>query len=95
MVSLKAIATWRLGQPADTGDGGRRLMPSTDTIRVHVPLSLRKRGGRPRILPPKEIETGLPPRNRSGRRAIDPADSRLLIFAGFFCTSPDFDLPCP
>jgi hypothetical protein len=59
-------------------------MPSTDTIRVHVPLSLRKRGGRPRILPPKEIETGLPPRNRSGRRAIDPADSRLLIFAGFF-----------
>ena len=24
-------------------------MPSTDTIRVHVPLSLRKRGGRPRI----------------------------------------------
>ncbi len=27
-----------------------------DTLRIHIPLTIRKRGGRPRILPPKEIE---------------------------------------
>ncbi len=41
-------------------------MPTQDTIRVHVPLTLRKRGGRPRILPPKDVEaatlTGQDPR---------------------------------
>lgn len=41
-------------------------MPAPDTIRVHVPLTLRKRGGRPRILPPKDIAaispTGQDPR---------------------------------
>ncbi len=31
-------------------------MTAPDTIRVHVPLTLRKRGGRPRILPPRDIE---------------------------------------
>jgi hypothetical protein len=35
-------------------------MPAQNTIRVHVPLTLRKRGGRPRILPPKEIEAASP-----------------------------------
>lgn len=32
-------------------------MAEPATIRVHIPLAIRKRGGRPRILPPKEIET--------------------------------------
>jgi hypothetical protein len=27
-----------------------------DTLRIHIPLTIRKRGGRPRILPPKEVE---------------------------------------
>jgi hypothetical protein len=31
-------------------------MADPATIRVHIPLAIRKRGGRPRILPPKEIE---------------------------------------
>ncbi|HET7410147.1 MAG TPA: hypothetical protein VFJ13_08085 [Paracoccaceae bacterium] len=31
-------------------------MPDPATIRVHIPLAIRKRGGRPRILPPKETE---------------------------------------
>ncbi|QIE42067.1 hypothetical protein G5B39_08945 [Rhodobacteraceae bacterium SC52] len=31
-------------------------MAEPDTLRVHIPLTLRNRGGRPRILPPKEIE---------------------------------------
>ncbi|GAB4389977.1 hypothetical protein [Albidovulum sp.] len=35
-------------------------MPGSDTIRVHVPLTLRKRGGRPRILPPKDVEAATP-----------------------------------
>lgn len=35
-------------------------MPSTNTIRVHVQLTLLKRGGRPRILPPKNIEATTP-----------------------------------
>jgi hypothetical protein len=30
-----------------------------DTLRVHIPLTLRNRGGRPRILPPKEIEVAM------------------------------------
>lgn len=29
------------------------------TLRVHIPLTLRNRGGRPRILPPKEIEVAM------------------------------------
>ena len=28
-------------------------MPAPDTLRVHIPLELRRRGGRPRILPPE------------------------------------------
>lgn len=35
-------------------------MPAPDTIRVHVPLTLRKRGGRPCILPPKDVEVATP-----------------------------------
>ncbi|WP_118132966.1 hypothetical protein [Oceanicella sp. SM1341] len=36
-------------------------MPANDTLRVHVPLTVRKRGGRPRILPPRDIEASDPP----------------------------------
>ena len=36
-----------------------------DTLRIHIPLTIRKRGGRPRILPPKvaevEMERGQDP----------------------------------
>lgn len=31
-------------------------MPELETLRVHIPLELRRRGGRPRILPPKHVE---------------------------------------
>lgn len=31
----------------------------TDTLRVHIPLTFRKRGGRPRILPPKKVEPAM------------------------------------
>ncbi len=34
-------------------------MAEPETLRVHIPLTLRNRGGRPRILPPKEIEVGM------------------------------------
>ncbi|MTI44258.1 hypothetical protein JM93_04067 [Roseibium hamelinense] len=34
-------------------------MAEPDTLRVHIPLTLRNRGGRPRILPPKEIEVAM------------------------------------
>ena len=50
-------------------------MPANDTIRVHIPLAVRKRGGRPRILPPKDIETSEPPPGQDPRvlRAIGRA----------------------
>ena len=34
-------------------------MARPETLRVHIPLTLRNRGGRPRILPPKEIEVAM------------------------------------
>ena len=34
-------------------------MPAPDTLRVHIPLELRRRGGRPRILPPKHVEAAM------------------------------------
>lgn len=34
-------------------------MAELETLRVHIPLTLRNRGGRPRILPPKEIEVAM------------------------------------
>src|SRR5690606_36683539 len=39
-------------------DGGR-LMPQPETLRVHIPLEIRRRGGRPRILPPKHVEAAM------------------------------------
>jgi len=36
-------------------------MAANDTIRVHIPLTVRKRRGRPRILPPTDVETSEPP----------------------------------
>ena len=35
------------------------MMAEPETLRVHIPLTLRNRGGRPRILPPKEIEVAM------------------------------------
>ncbi|SFR20602.1 hypothetical protein SAMN04515673_1243 [Poseidonocella sedimentorum] len=35
------------------------VMAEPETLRVHIPLTLRNRGGRPRILPPKEIEVAM------------------------------------
>jgi hypothetical protein len=35
------------------------MMARPETLRVHIPLTLRNRGGRPRILPPKEIEVAM------------------------------------
>lgn len=34
-------------------------MAEPETLRVHKPLTLRIRGGRPRILPPKELEVAM------------------------------------
>ena len=34
-------------------------MAEPETLCVHIPLTLRNRGGRPRILPPKEIEVAM------------------------------------
>lgn len=34
-------------------------MSDTDTLRVHIPQTIRKRGGRPRILSPKEVEVAI------------------------------------
>jgi len=34
-------------------------MAEQETLRVHIPLTLRNRGGRPRTLPPKEIEVAM------------------------------------
>ncbi|WP_323769333.1 hypothetical protein [Antarctobacter sp.] len=34
-------------------------MAEPETLRVHIPLTLRNRGGRPRILPSKEIEVAM------------------------------------
>ncbi|WP_282127578.1 hypothetical protein [Roseobacter litoralis] len=34
-------------------------MVEPETLRVHIPLTLRNGGGRPRILPPKEIEVAM------------------------------------
>jgi len=35
------------------------MMAEPETLRVHIPLTMRNRGGRPRILPPKEIEVAM------------------------------------
>ncbi len=44
-----------------SGTGGRSVISHRpEKIRVHVPLSIRKRAGRPRILPSKEQETTIP-----------------------------------
>jgi hypothetical protein len=34
-------------------------MAEPETLRVHILLTMRNRGGRPRILPPKEIEVAM------------------------------------
>ena len=34
-------------------------MAEPDTLRVHIPLTLRNRGGRPRILPLKELDVAM------------------------------------
>ena len=49
-------------------------MAEQEILRVHSPLTLRNRGGRPRILPPKEIEVAMD-RGQDARllRAIDRA----------------------
>lgn len=34
-------------------------MPQPETLRIHIPLEFRRRGGRPRILPPKHVEAAM------------------------------------
>lgn len=34
-------------------------MAEPENLRVYIPLTMRNRGGRPRILPPKEIEVAM------------------------------------
>jgi len=66
-------------------------MAEPDTLRVHIPLTLRNRGGRPRILPPKEIEVAMD-RGQDARllRAIGRAwDWRRKLEGGDVTTIAD------
>ena len=66
-------------------------MAEPETLRVHIPLTLRNRGGRPRILPPKEIEVAME-RGQDARllRAIGRAwDWRLRLERGDVTTIAD------
>ncbi len=66
-------------------------MAEPDTLRVHIPLTLRNRGGRPRILPPKEIEVAME-RGQDARllRAIGRAwDWRRRLERGDITTIAD------
>lgn len=61
------------------------------TLRVHIPLTMRNRGGRPRILPPKEIEIAMD-RGQDARllRAIGRAwDWRCRLVRGDVTTIAD------
>lgn len=46
------------------------------TLRVHIPLELRRRGGRPRILPPKHVEAAM-------GRGQDPHMLRAIAGHGY------------
>jgi hypothetical protein len=66
-------------------------MAEPETLRVHIPLTLRNRGGRPRILPPKEIEVAMD-RGQDARllRAIGRAwDWRRKLEGGDVTTIAD------
>ncbi len=66
-------------------------MTEPETLRVHIPLTLRNRGGRPRILPPKEIEVAME-RGQDARllRAIGRAwDWRRRLERGDVATIAD------
>jgi hypothetical protein len=66
-------------------------MAEPETLRVHIPLTLRNRGGHPRILPPKEIEVAME-RGQDARllRAIGRAwDWRLRLERGDVTTIAD------
>ena len=66
-------------------------MAEPETLRVHIPLTLRNRGGRPRILPPKEIEVAME-RGQDARllRAIGRAwDWRRRLERGDVATIAD------
>ena len=41
----QAARPWRAGEPEDARAAGRCLRPANDTIRAHIPLTVRKRGG--------------------------------------------------
>ena len=68
-----------------------------DTLRIHIPLTIRKRGGRPRILPPKEVEVEM-------ERGQDPhvlraigltdaqAKSSIRLGFGRYTTAEDIDI---
>ena len=66
-------------------------MAEPETLRVHIPLTMRNRGGRPRILPPKEIEVAME-RGQDARllRAIGRAwDWRRRLERGDVATIAD------
>lgn len=66
-------------------------MAEQETLRVHIPLNLRNRGGQPRILPPKEIEVAME-RGQDARllRAIGRAwDWRRRLERGDITTIAD------
>ena len=64
----------------------------SDTIRVVIPLTIRKRNGRPKILPPENVE-GM------DSRAQDPhvlrAIGQVLDGAEFTCLHAPPPGPCP
>jgi hypothetical protein len=54
--------------------GGLRMMGASNTIRVVIPLMIRKRNGRPKILPPEDV-------SMRDRRAQNPHVLRAIARA--------------
>ncbi len=63
-------------------------MAEPETLRVHIPLTLRNRGGRPRILPPKDIEVAMDRRPGSPPAARHRPRMGLADSAWSAATSP-------
>ena len=66
-------------------DGGLRMTGTTDTIRVVIPLTIRKRNGRPKILPPDDMGRARRPSTGSACAARHSPSMELAAAAGNRC----------
>ena len=64
---------------ASTSNGGRRMSSPNDTIRVVIPLTIRRRNGRPKILPPER--RGRPAGARAGSAHPQGVGPRMGVAA--------------